>query len=284
MSYLEYFKKPIDEIIEKRVSCRTYRDQLLTTHDKQQLLDFCKVMNKGLAGEKIAYSLAEFSVEELKEKKIAGYILFKNARSFIVGVIDKSEFHHTSYGYVMEHVVLKATEIGLGTCWAGYFDPYLIKDVQVARTQFVPAICLVGYAAERKTIKDKIARFALRASKRQAWDKLFFLNDFNTVLTKESAMQYAEPLELLRRAPSAGNTQPWRIVKENDRPVFHFFKKAVKKRYEQRKLHDIDIGIAMCHFELGAALKGLRGRWGRLEYKVADLPEGTSYMISWTHD
>lgn len=284
MSYLEYFGKPIDETIRARVSCRTYEDKLLTDLHKQQLLDFCKVMNKGVAGEKVRYQLVEFSAQELKEQKIAGYVLFKNARSFIVGTIDKSEFCHASYGYVMEHVVLKASELGLGTCWAGYFDPYLIKKVQVRESQTVPAICLVGYTARRKTIRERIARFAIRASKRQAWNRHFFLNDFNTALTREAAAQYAEPLELLRRAPSAGNTQPWRIVMEKDRQVFHFFKKVVQKRYEQRKLHDIDIGIAMCHLELGAAKNGLRGRWGRLEHPIADLPDRTSYIISWKHD
>lgn len=281
MGYFENFKKPIEETIKTRVSCRTYEDRLLDNTHKNELLGFCKIVNKGLWGETIDYQLAEFTVEELKAKKIVGYVLFKNARSFVVGVIDKSDIHNVSYGYALEHIVLKATELGLGTCWAGYFDPYLIKDVPAGESQTVPAICLVGYTAARRTFREKVARFVIKASKRKYWNRLFYNGDFKTALTSETAGTYAEPLEFLRLAPSSGNTQPWRIVKDKDQRVYHFFKQIVKASYEEKKMHDIDIGIAMCHFELGVAKNQLRGKWEQIEPEVPGVPDKIHYMISW---
>jgi nitroreductase len=284
VSYLKYFNKPIDETIRMRISCRTYEDRLIDQEKKKELLDFCGTMNYGLKGERIEYHLVEFSVEELKDKKLSAYRLFKNVRSLIVGVIDRSESYHTSYGHAVEHVVLKATELGIGTCWAGYFDPYVIKDLKVNENQAIPAVILIGYAAEQQTLLEKIARFAIRASKRHHWNRLFFHGNFDNALSREEAGPHREALELLRLAPSAGNTQPWRIVKEKNQPTYHFLKKVVNPGYEKRKLHDIDIGIAMCHFELGAAKNGLEGHWERIDPRIPNLPVKTTYMISWIHN
>ncbi|UCD05344.1 MAG: nitroreductase family protein [candidate division WOR-3 bacterium] len=284
MSYLQYFTKPIDETIRERTSCRTYKDKLLSQNDKKELLDFGMKLNKGIRTEQIHYQLAEFSVEELKERKMSAYWLFKNLRSFVVGMIDKTDFHQMSYGYAMEHIVLKATELGLGTCWAGYFDPRAIEGIKIKENHTIPAIILIGYAAEERSVKERIARFAIRASKRHDWSKLFFLGEFSKVLNAESAGPYAEVLELLRLAPSAGNTQPWRIIKDKSKNIYHFFKKVVNPSYERKKLHDIDIGIAMCHFELGAAHRGLRGKWMQADPQLTGLPSTMHYMATWIHD
>lgn len=284
MSYLQFFSKPIDEIIKGRTSCRTYEDRLIGENDKRRLLDFGRQIDKGLWDEKIAYQLLEFSVDELKEKKMSAYGLFKNLRSFIAGIIDKQDFYHMSYGYAMEHIILKATELGLGTCWAGYFDPHAIEGMKIKENQTIPAIILIGYPADERTIKEKIARFAIRASKRHDWSKLFFLGNFSNPLSIDTAGPYADALELLRLAPSAGNTQPWRIVKDQSKHTYHFFKKVVNPGYERKRLHDMDIGIAMCHFELGAAKNGQDGKWVRNDPQLTVVPKNTIYMVSWKHD
>lgn len=281
MSYLEHYAKPIEETVRARVSCRTYEDRPLRDQEKERLLDFCGRLVQGLHGERISFHLAEHRAEDLKGRKLAGYGVFKNARSFLALVIEKSNLQYLTCGYVGEHVVLKATELGLGTCWAGDFDPYLIKEIAVGEKQIVPAIIFVGYAAEKRSLVETVARFVIRASKRHNWERLFFNGDFEHTLARGAAGPYAEALELLRLAPSSGNTQPWRVVKDKDKRLFHFYKKVVLERYEKRKLHDIDIGIAMCHFELGAVNTGLQGIWEQHEPALTHVPQGTRYAVSW---
>ncbi|UCF70524.1 MAG: nitroreductase family protein [candidate division WOR-3 bacterium] len=279
--YLKYFNKPIDVTIRKRISCRTFADRLIDEKDKEELLTFCQIINTGLRDEKVTYHLAEFGIEALRDRKISAYGLIRNARSFVFGIIDKSDSHNVSYGYAMEHLVLKATELGIGTCWAGYFDPYVTQDVQVHENQAIPAVVIVGYAAETKTIREKVARLAIGASRRHNWQKIFFHGRFDKTLASEAAGPYSEALELLRFAPSSGNTQPWRIVKEKNHNTFHFYKKVINPGYEKKKLHDMDIGIAMCHFELGAEKNGLKGHWVREDPRITPLPDRMHYMISW---
>ncbi len=284
MSYLRYFAKPIDKTVQLRTSCRTYENKLLDEKLKEEILTFCRALNRGLRGEKIGYSLVECSLDELRGKKMSTYGLIKNARTVLIGMIDEVDFCQVSYGYAVEHVVLKASELGIGTCWAGYFDPCVIRDIEIEENQTIPAVILLGYAAKERALKEKIARFVIRASKRRDWRKLFFYEDFGNPLTKEAAGPYTEALEFLRLAPSAGNTQPWRIVKDKNQNIYHFFKKVVNQSYEELKLHDIDTGIAMCHFELGAAKNGLQGEWKRNDPLLHNLPKKTHYMITWTHD
>ncbi len=88
------------------------------------------------------------------------------------------------------------------------------------------------------------------------------------------------PLECVRIGPSASNKQPWRIVRNGD--AFHFYLSRTP-RYEMIKnikLQNIDMGIAMCHFELSARELGLDGGW-----KVRDpgIPAGDrEYIATWT--
>ena len=110
---------------------------------------------------------------------------------------------------------------------------------------------------------------------------MFFVENIHQPLTQEEAGLYAEPLEMLRLAPSSGNTQPWRIVKEQNKNVFHFYKKPVRIKYEIRGLHDLDLGICLAHFELTAIQSQLNGVWKRQESQQPILENELVYMISW---
>ncbi len=281
MPHLEKFTDPIQGIIESRISCRTYQDRRLTEDDKSRLLAFCAGIRKGLGGEKIMFHLAEHDKRSLKGMNLTYYALFKNALTFIVGIIAQSDFAYVSFGYACEHVVLKATELGLGTCWFGDFNPYLVRNIAVTEDQMIPALCVAGYPAERKTLKEKIARFAIRASRRKDWKELFFKENFAVPLTKDTAGKYTVPLEYLRLAPSSRNTQPWRIVKQENPTRFHFFKRTIKAYCEAKRMHEIDLGIAMCHFELGCAEKNINGIWKAYAHNLDDIPEKTTYIMSW---
>ena len=77
--------------------------------------------------------------------------------------------------------------------------------------------------------------------------------------------QYA--LEMVRLGPSASNRQPWRVVKGGEK--WHFYlqrspgyqERRLVKLYTTADLQRIDMGIAMCHFELTLKELGLEGKW-----------------------
>jgi hypothetical protein len=45
------------------------------------------------------------------------------------------------------------------------------------------------------------------------------------------------------------------------------------------KLQNIDMGIAMCHFELTAQEFGLKGKWEIIDPQISDA--GLNYIFTW---
>jgi len=58
------------------------------------------------------------------------------------------EYYQIDLGIAMEHMVLKATELGLGTCWIGWFRERRVKEILAIPPAIrVSAMLAVGYAA-----------------------------------------------------------------------------------------------------------------------------------------
>jgi hypothetical protein len=112
------------------------------------------------------------------------------------------------------------------------------------------------------------------------WDGLFFENDAKTPLSKNISQEYIQALDMLRLAPSAGNTQPWRVLYNRNADTFHFFKIPVSKRYENDGLHDIDMGIALSHFNIALQISEVAGKWHFED--ITNVEKNWKYMISWT--
>ena len=275
------FENDLGKLIKKRFSCRSFQDKKLEYSTKEELIKACKSVNEGLFGEKLRLFFLE-RTENLKSARYEGgfeYII--NPGYFIAGKIQNLNYAYVSYGYVLEQIVLKATDMNLGTCWIGYFNPEFFYEVQLSADELLPSIIILGYPAERKALIDILnTKLYSRGDNRSKWDRLFFIRDFNNPLTNDVAGKFSEPLEMLRLAPSSGNTQPWRIVKEKNSNTFHFYKQIISYHYELKKLHNIDIGIAMCHFDLTAKNLELHGTWEDLNPDIK-MPENTEYIISW---
>jgi nitroreductase len=64
---------------------------------------------------------------------------------------------------VMDHLILAATELGLGTCWVAHFDPHAAREILQLPDNVEPlAFTPLGYAADspkpkvRKPLKDLV--------------------------------------------------------------------------------------------------------------------------------
>ena len=98
-------------------------------------------------------------------------------------------------------------------------------------------------------------------------------------MTEEKAGKLKEPLEAVRLSPSAVNKQPWRIVIDGNR--VHFYEKQ-SKGYDSGDwdIQKIDMGIALCHFDLAAKERGIDVTF---EIAAPQLPvsEDTRYIASY---
>jgi hypothetical protein len=89
---------------------------------------------------------------------------------------------------------------------------------------------------------------------------------------------------MLRLGPSASNRQPWRVVKESGRDIFHFYLRRSRGHDKVRKTVDlqrVDMRISISHFELTARELGLRRQWEKMQPSLSPLPERTEYVWSW---
>lgn len=275
------FQRPIMELIKTRRSTRTYTGGTIDPAAIKKLEEECMLLKSGPWGEIARFRLVEKPFKKDQPVELGNYGLLKNPRYFFIGAITNGQRARESYGYLMEHLVLKSTELGVGTCWLGYFNREFFVEFITAEDELVPAIVVAGVPAEKPAFGEKMMRMGIRADRRKDWKELFFMCNFEKLLTAEAAGPYAPALEMLRLAPSSGNTQPCRVVKEENAHNYHFFLKKVKQMYYEDGMHNLDIGVAMCHFELLAREARLAGEWRLDDPRLPSLPDATEYRVSW---
>ncbi|MFX1317427.1 MAG: nitroreductase family protein, partial [Promethearchaeota archaeon] len=143
----------------------------------------------------------------------------------------------------------------------------------------------IGYTPENRRFKERMIRRVAKANSRYQWEELFFEGNFKNSLTQEQAGQYTTLLEMVRLGPSAGNKQPWRIIKEFSQNIYHFYVRKSKDKIGAiySKFAPLDIGIAVCHFDLTAKELKVEGRWEIQQPEIKET-EGLEYVISWYGD
>ncbi len=271
--------------INKRISVRSYADQPIEPNKKQELINLLQSTIEGPFGNEVRFTLIDFSEMERNEIRSLGtYGFIRGAELFIVSAIKDDVGAMEDLGYCFEKVILTATNMGLGTCWLGgtFRRANFAKKINVLDDEVVPAISPIGYARDKKTIGEKVLRRFAGSNHRKPWEDLFFNGDMNKPLSKDLAGEYATPLECVRLGPSASNNQPWRIVYNKQQGIFHLYLKRTRgyDKFNGRvDLQRIDMGIAMCHFELGAGETGLSGTW---EVANTNLDMGNAeYIVTW---
>lgn len=111
---------------------------------------------------------------------------------------------------------------------------------------------------------ESITRMTLRSAKRKSMDELFSDGEFGTPVSDNN--KFYEALSMMRLAPSAKNTQPWRaLVRGND--VWFYYE-------DKTEASILDLGIGLCHFDLTLKAKGHEGIWE----KSANAPERKGYI------
>jgi hypothetical protein len=276
------FTQPVTDLIRRRYSCRTYLAQPIAQDLRQRLAGFCAVTGPGPFGAPVRFGFVAATEQDRSGLRGLGtYGFIKNPTGFILGAMGPGEKNLEDYGYQMERIILCATDLGLGTCWLGgsFTKSSFARRIGARRGETVPAVTSVGHIAGQ-------GGSPARRTSRLSWEALFFRERFGSPLLREEAGAYATPLEMVRLGPSASNKQPWRVVQ--DGAAWHFcmqrtpgYPGVVATRLLRiADMQRLDVGIAMCHFELTARELGLVGHWEIRDPGLA-LPELSEYTVSW---
>jgi nitroreductase len=276
------FTNPVTELIQRRYSCRTYADRPIKASLHQRLEDFLARLEPGPFGTNARFALIASTPEDSESLQGLGtYGMIKNPAGYIAAAIESGPHDVEDLGYLMEHVILFATDLGLGTCWLGgtFTKSRFAERIALRPSESLPAVTAVGHSADDPRWVDRLIRLGAGSDKRKSWEALFYEQTFGAPLSRERAGPYAVPLDMVRAAPSASNKQPWRIVHHDSQ--WHFYLQRTRG-YLNSDLQRVDMGIAMCHWALTLRERSMQGRWSVAPPSLEAPDTGISYIATWT--
>ena len=261
------------ETIGNRRSVRTFDGAALRPDDAQRIMEFAEKLENPY-DLPVTWKLLDAKRYGLSSPVIVG------TDAYIAGKMRLAPHAEEAFGYMFEKVVLFAWDLGVGTTWiAGTMDREAFeKAMKVAEDEIMPCVSPLGYPAKKMSLRESVMRRGIKADSRREFGELFFDGSFDNPLTPEKAGKLARVLEAVRLAPSAVNKQPWRVVLSGDKA--HFYEKK-SRGYDNGgwDIQRIDMGIALCHFELAAQAIGLNARF-ELADPMIDTADDTRYIAT----
>lgn len=83
------------------------------------------------------------------------------------------DYYPIDAAIAIEHLILAATDVGLGTCWIAGFQEEKVKELlEIPKRIRIIALTPVGYPVEKKGVVEQITKTLLKAKKRKTLDEL----------------------------------------------------------------------------------------------------------------
>ncbi len=154
------------ELIEKRYSVRAYKPDPVEEEKLQQVLEAARIAPTAANRQPFQLIVIHTAGREEELSRIYGRDWFTQAPLLIcacgvpaqgwVRKYDDENYTAVDVAIVMDHLTLAATDVGLGTCWVGAFDPAAAREVlglpdDVVTIAFTP----LGYAADQPKPKKR---------------------------------------------------------------------------------------------------------------------------------
>lgn len=231
--------------ISRRSSRRTYKRQQINPQKIEQIKNLINTINEESG---LHIQFVENGNEFLNGFK-ASYGLISGMPSLIaMAGNEKDEDLKRKIGYYGEFLVLESVSLGLGTCWiSGTYNRDACKrSIELKENENLICVIAIGNVSQNKNAKELlISQFG---KSKQSFDELLSEKDCTPPLW------VANGIEAARTAPSA----------VNGKPIAYRFQKDQLSAFVSKKNHnaeEIDLGISLAHFQLGA-IQGLKeGVW-----------------------
>ena len=230
------------ELVRTRRSVRTFDGKPLRAEDESKLREYMREIEN-------PYGIpVRFLLLDAREHGLSSPVIVGESR-YVTAKVDRVPHAEEAYGYSFEKLVLYAWSLGIGTTWIGGTMKRALfeRAADVRDSEWMFCVSPLGYPAEKMSVRESVMRKTIKADERKSAEQLFFDGDFSTPLHTDEKNLW-DALEMVRLAPSATNSQPWRVVRAGD--AFHFYL-AHTKGYTAKAgwdMQKIDMGIALCHF------------------------------------
>ena len=168
----------LDEIIKNRYSVRKFANKEVKKEDILACLEAARLAPSACNSQPAHFYILQNDVKNnfadtVFTKLYRPCKFFKNAPVLVALAVDKGAnaavktgqkitgkpFYLTDQAIAGEHFVLKATELGLGTCWVGWFDSKKAAEfLKLAKNMEVHNLLALGYAEDENAPRPKINR------------------------------------------------------------------------------------------------------------------------------
>jgi nitroreductase len=160
------------ELIKKRYSVRAYKPDAVEEEKLHLVLEAARLAPTAANKQPFQLVLLRTDGREADLRRIYNREWFVQA-PLVIGIcgvpseawvrMDGKSYVDVDVSIVMDHIVLAATDLGLGTCWVGAFDPAAAREVLGLPEDVEPlAFTPLGYAADqwrpktRKPLSDLV--------------------------------------------------------------------------------------------------------------------------------
>jgi nitroreductase len=153
------------ELIRQRYSVRAYRPDPVAEETLQQVLEAARLAPTAANRQPFQLSVIPTAGREAELQRIYRREWFVQAPLVICissvpaqGWVrmDGKSYVDVDVAIAMDHLILAATELGLGTCWIGAFDPDAAREVLNLPDGLEPLLFTpLGYAADQPRPKQR---------------------------------------------------------------------------------------------------------------------------------
>ena len=154
------------DTIKDRRSIRTYKGERIPKDKLDKLLETARLAPS--AANRQNWKFVVIENEQIKNQLVTAcnnQAFVGTSSHVIAGIGDSAQkWHQVDLAIALEHIVLEAVELGLGTCWIGAFNEDEVKKIlKIPQDKKVVALLTVGVPAEspaarpRKVLEEIVA-------------------------------------------------------------------------------------------------------------------------------
>lgn len=249
------------KLIEETYSVRDYSEKPISENLKNEIISYFPNSKNLLENIKTDIKFLNNSEVYNALNGKAGYNgIMINAPHYIIIYSEKADNYIENSGYRASDIILKATDLGLNTCFITMSDRKEIsKILNIPEGMEITALIALGYKdKDLKNVsndtkaggnysKANVNIADNTPSYRKDLEELVFSESFGNSATLDELMNIGifEPLRTVLFAPSALNSQPWRFILKGGKVFIAVEDTLQTSSYDEK----ISLGALMHYFQ-----------------------------------
>lgn len=176
----------VDTVITQRKSIRSFQPRSVSDEMLESLIDIARNapswMNKQcwhfivVKKESLIEEIASTSITNRWLKRVPSIVIVC-ADPHLSGERGDLSYFLVDAAIAMDHLVLSATDKGLGTCWIGSFDETKLKQILGIPPRIrIVALTPIGFPQEKASFGDRLRSTIVRSPKRKALAEIMHWN------------------------------------------------------------------------------------------------------------